>query len=119
MGLNSLQGLAVENDEMFRGISSFALDSSITASAAYGTNPNPRTVEIDFRQLNALSQIFFSTCNLYVLSLGGYLVFKLMFKMIFTEVIFPSSAVIDTKGASKSFPKHETRHVSEHKVMYP
>ncbi|RZC60023.1 hypothetical protein C5167_021781 [Papaver somniferum] len=28
------------------------------------------------------------------------------------------SAVQDTKGASKSFPKHETRHVSEHKVRY-
>lgn len=29
------------------------------------------------------------------------------------------SAVQDTKGASKSFPKHETRHVSEHKVHIP
>ncbi|KAA3458348.1 cleavage stimulation factor subunit 50 isoform X1 [Gossypium australe] len=28
------------------------------------------------------------------------------------------SAVQDTKGSSKSFPKHETRHLSEHKVGY-
>ena len=28
-----------------------------------------------------------------------------------------TSAVHDTKGSSKSFPKHETRHVSEHKVL--
>lgn len=67
------KGLAVENDEMFRGISSFALVSSMAAPAAYGSIPTPRTVDIDF------------------------------------------SAVHDTKGASKSFPKHETRHVSEHK----
>lgn len=32
------------------------------------------------------------------------------------QYIFHNSAVRDLKGASKSFPKHETRHVSEHKV---
>lgn len=67
MGLSSLQGLAVENDEMFRGISSFALVSSMAAPAAYGSIPTPRTVDIDFRQFSVLSQIP-EYLHLYVLS---------------------------------------------------
>ncbi|XP_022886040.1 cleavage stimulation factor subunit 50 isoform X3 [Olea europaea var. sylvestris] len=66
------QGLAVEKDEMLRGIPSEALlDSSI--STGYGSITAPRVVGVDF------------------------------------------SAVHDIKGSSKSFQKHETRHVSEHK----
>lgn len=66
------KGLAVEKDEMLRGVSSNAFfDSSIPS--AYGSVPVPRVVSMDF------------------------------------------SAVHDVKGASKSFPKHETRHISEHK----
>ncbi|XP_031490816.1 cleavage stimulation factor subunit 50 isoform X2 [Nymphaea colorata] len=35
----------------------------------------------------------------------------------YLSVLLPNSrsAALDTKGSSKSFPKHETRHVSEHK----
>ncbi|XP_042040565.1 cleavage stimulation factor subunit 50-like isoform X1 [Salvia splendens] len=66
------KGLAVEKDEMLRGVSSTTLfDSSIPS--AYGSVPAPRVVSLDF------------------------------------------SAVHNVKGASKSFPKHETRHISEHK----
>lgn len=66
------KGLAVEKDEMLRGVSSTTLfDSSIPS--AYGSVPAPRVVSMDF------------------------------------------SAMHDVKGASKSFPKHETRHISEHK----
>ncbi|KAL8492386.1 hypothetical protein ACS0TY_023832 [Phlomoides rotata] len=66
------KGLAVEKDEMSRGVSSTTLfDSSIPSG--YGLIPAPRVVSIDF------------------------------------------SAVHDGKGSSKSFPKHETRHISEHK----
>ncbi|KAL3640511.1 Cleavage stimulation factor subunit 50 [Castilleja foliolosa] len=70
--LSSQQGLAVEKDEMLRGVSSTTLfDSSIPTG--YGSIPAPRVVSVDF------------------------------------------SAVQDVKGASKSFPKHETRHISDHK----
>ncbi|GFP90667.1 cleavage stimulation factor subunit 50 [Phtheirospermum japonicum] len=66
------KGLAVEKDEMLRGVSSTKLfDSSIPTG--YGSIPAPRVVSVDF------------------------------------------SAVQDVKGASKSFPKHETRHISDHK----
>ncbi|KAK6148631.1 hypothetical protein DH2020_019543 [Rehmannia glutinosa] len=66
------KGLAVEKDEMLRGVSSTTLfDSSIPTG--YGSIPAPRVVAVDF------------------------------------------SAVHDVKGASKSFPKHETRHISDHK----
>ncbi|PON83015.1 Guanine nucleotide-binding protein, beta subunit [Trema orientale] len=68
------KGLAVEKDEMIRGVSSSALyDLSGSISAGYGTSPASRAAAIDF------------------------------------------SAVQETKGSSKSFPKHETRHLSEHK----
>ncbi|XP_058180720.1 cleavage stimulation factor subunit 50 [Rhododendron vialii] len=68
------KGLAVEKDEMLRGVSSSPLfDSGAAIPARYGSIPEPRVVAVDF------------------------------------------SAVHDIKGASKSFPKHETRHVSEHK----
>ncbi|CAL5362406.1 unnamed protein product [Camellia sinensis] len=68
------KGLAVEKDEMLRGISSSALfDSGAAVPVGYGSIPAPRAVAVDF------------------------------------------GAVHDTKGSSKSFPKHETRHVSEHK----
>lgn len=67
------KGLAAENNDVLGGISSFALDSSVGGTAAYGPIPAPRTTVVDF------------------------------------------SAVHDTKGASKIFPKHETRHISEHK----
>jgi cleavage stimulation factor subunit 1 len=68
------KGLAVENDEISRGISSTSkFDSSTVVPAAYGSIPAPRAVAVDF------------------------------------------SAVHDTKKSSKKFPKHETRHVSEHK----
>ncbi|KAH6807719.1 Transducin/WD40 repeat-like superfamily protein [Perilla frutescens var. frutescens] len=66
------KGLAVENDEMIRGVSSTtSFDSSI--ASAYGSVPAPRVVSMDF------------------------------------------SVMHDVKGSSKSFPKHETRHISEHK----
>lgn len=74
------KGLAVEKDEILRGVPSNSLyDTSTlipaTAAAAYGSIPAPRAAAaaVDF------------------------------------------SAVQDTKGSSKSFPKHETRHLSEHK----
>ncbi|KAK1384204.1 Cleavage stimulation factor 50 kDa subunit [Heracleum sosnowskyi] len=63
-------GLAAQNNDIFAGISSFALDSSLVG---YDSILAPRTTVLDF------------------------------------------SAVHDTKGASKFFPKHETRHISEHK----
>lgn len=37
-------------------------------------------------------------------------------KKLKLHIFYRSSAVQDTKGSSKSFPKHETRHLSEHKV---
>ncbi|KAH7528892.1 hypothetical protein FEM48_Zijuj05G0126100 [Ziziphus jujuba var. spinosa] len=61
------KGLAVEKDEVLRGISSSVLHD-LSASI-----PAPRTGAVDF------------------------------------------SSVQETKGSSKSFPKHETRHLSEHK----
>ncbi|KAH9778240.1 cleavage stimulation factor subunit 50 [Citrus sinensis] len=73
------KGLAVEKDEILRGVPSNSLyDTSTlipaTATAAYGSIPAPRAAAVvDF------------------------------------------SAVQDTKGSSKSFPKLETRHLSEHK----
>ncbi|KAK9278973.1 hypothetical protein L1049_028555 [Liquidambar formosana] len=67
------KGLAVEKDEVLRGVSSSLFDLGAAVPAAYGLIPAPRTVSVDF------------------------------------------SAMQDTKGSSKSFPKHETRHVSEHK----
>ncbi|PSS08003.1 Cleavage stimulation factor subunit like [Actinidia chinensis var. chinensis] len=68
------KGLAVEKDEMLRGVSSSTLfDLGATMPVGYDSVPAPRAVAVDF------------------------------------------SAVHDTKGSSKSFPKHETRHVSEHK----
>ncbi|KAL6584101.1 Cleavage stimulation factor subunit 50 [Orobanche minor] len=70
--LSSQQGLAVEKDELLRGVSSTTLfDSGIPTG--YGSIPAPRVVSVDF------------------------------------------SAVHDVKGASKSFPKHETRQISDHK----
>ncbi|CAI9111762.1 OLC1v1012074C1 [Oldenlandia corymbosa var. corymbosa] len=66
------KGLAVEKDEILRGVPSAALfDSSI--HTGYGSIPAPRATALDF------------------------------------------SAMLDTKGSSKSFAKHETRHISEHK----
>ncbi|KAM7479813.1 hypothetical protein LguiA_028026 [Lonicera macranthoides] len=74
------KGLAVEKDEILRGVSSTALfDSSMAIPAAYGSIPAPRAVAVLLRN----SVIFY--------------------------------AVHDTKGSSKNFSKHETRHVSEHK----
>ncbi|KAK9203861.1 hypothetical protein WN943_014118 [Citrus x changshan-huyou] len=75
------KGLAVEKDEILRGVPSNSLydtstliPATATATAAYGSIPAPRAAAVvDF------------------------------------------SAVQDTKGSSKSFPKHETRHLSEHK----
>ncbi|XP_050376002.1 cleavage stimulation factor subunit 50 isoform X1 [Argentina anserina] len=65
------KGLAVEKDEVIRGVSSLAKDFS--KPSGYGSMPALHTPSIDF------------------------------------------SAVQETKGSSKSFPKHETRHLSEHK----
>lgn len=46
--LSGQQGLAVEKDEMLRGVSSTTLyDSSIPT--AYGLVPTPRVVSMDFR----------------------------------------------------------------------
>uniref|UniRef100_A0A2P2LA03 Cleavage stimulation factor 50 kDa subunit n=1 Tax=Rhizophora mucronata TaxID=61149 RepID=A0A2P2LA03_RHIMU len=68
------KGMAVEKDEMVRGVTSTALyDGVLIPPAAYGSIPASRAASIDF------------------------------------------GAVQDTKGSSKSFPKHETRHLSEHK----
>ncbi|KAG6632882.1 hypothetical protein I3843_12G009200 [Carya illinoinensis] len=68
------KGLAVEKDEILRGITSSAYyDLGASLPASYGSIPAPRAAAVDF------------------------------------------SAVQDTKGSSKSFPKHETRHLSEHK----
>ncbi|XVF54449.1 hypothetical protein PTKIN_Ptkin05aG0180900 [Pterospermum kingtungense] len=66
------KGLAVEKDEMLKGISSSTL-FDLGAALAYGSSPDPRVSSVDF------------------------------------------STVQDTKGSSKSFRKHETRHLSEHK----
>nr|XP_027123472.1 cleavage stimulation factor subunit 50 isoform X1 [Coffea arabica]XP_027123473.1 cleavage stimulation factor subunit 50 isoform X1 [Coffea arabica] len=65
------KGLAVEKDEMLRGVSTAAFLES-NRHAGYDSIAAPRAA-LDF------------------------------------------SAMLDTKGSSKSFPKHETRHVSEHK----
>ncbi|KAK6276104.1 hypothetical protein POUND7_005813 [Theobroma cacao] len=78
------KGLAVEKDEMLRGVSSSAL-FDLGGASAYGSIPAPRVSSVDFRD-----------------------------KLI-VNVYCETSAVQDTKGSSKSFPKHETRHLSEHK----
>ncbi|KAK6261759.1 hypothetical protein QUC31_007575 [Theobroma cacao] len=78
------KGLAVEKDEMLRGVSSSAL-FDLGGALAYGSIPAPRVSSVDFRD-----------------------------KLI-VNVYCETSAVQDTKGSSKSFPKHETRHLSEHK----
>ncbi|KAL5723190.1 Cleavage stimulation factor subunit 50 [Ranunculus cassubicifolius] len=68
------KGIAVERDEVSRGIAPATLfDSGLVIPAGYGSIPPPRIASIDF------------------------------------------SVVQDVKGSSKSFAKHETRHVSEHK----
>ncbi|KAG9439157.1 hypothetical protein H6P81_019322 [Aristolochia fimbriata] len=68
------KGLAVERDELSRGLSPAPVfDATSTATASYGSLPAAPVHAVDF------------------------------------------SAVQDTKGSSKSFLKHETRHVSEHK----
>ncbi|KAH0975829.1 hypothetical protein GBA52_017728 [Prunus armeniaca] len=67
------KGLAVEKDEMLRGVPSSAFDLGTSIPSGYGSIPAPRTAAVDF------------------------------------------GAVQETKGSSKSFPKHETRHLSEHK----
>ncbi|XP_008240091.1 PREDICTED: cleavage stimulation factor subunit 50 isoform X2 [Prunus mume] len=67
------KGLAVEKDEMLRGVPSAAFDLGTSIPSGYGSIPAPRTAAVDF------------------------------------------GAVQETKGSSKSFPKHETRHLSEHK----
>ncbi|XP_062116759.1 LOW QUALITY PROTEIN: cleavage stimulation factor subunit 50 [Humulus lupulus] len=68
------KGLAIEKDEMARGVpSSLLYDSSTLKPAGYVLFHASRTAAVDF------------------------------------------SAVPDTQGSSKSFPKHETRHLSEHK----
>ncbi|WRX18826.1 hypothetical protein QQP08_011313 [Theobroma cacao] len=79
------KGLAVEKDEMLRGVSSSAL-FDLGGALAYGSIPAPRVSSVDFRD-----------------------------KLI-VNVYCETSAVQDTKGSSKSFPKHETRHLSEHKI---
>ncbi|KAI5330274.1 hypothetical protein L3X38_029672 [Prunus dulcis] len=67
------KGLAVEKDEMLRGVPSSAFDLGTSIPSGYGSIPAPRTAAVDF------------------------------------------GAVQETKSSSKSFPKHETRHLSEHK----
>lgn len=67
------KGLALEKDDIGRGVPSSAFDTSFATPASYGSIPAPRAVLMDF------------------------------------------SDVQNAKGSSKSFPKHETRHVSEHK----
>ncbi|GER41941.1 transducin/WD40 repeat-like superfamily protein [Striga asiatica] len=80
--LSSQQGLAMEKDEMLRGVSSTTLfDSGIPTG--YGSIPAPRVVSVDFRWVK--------------------------------QSIFPY--IHDVKGASKSFPKHESRHISDHKIV--
>ncbi|KAE9467154.1 hypothetical protein C3L33_00938, partial [Rhododendron williamsianum] len=47
------KGLAVEKDEMLRGVSSSPLfDSGAAIPAGYGSIPEPRVVAVDFRQYN-------------------------------------------------------------------
>ncbi|BBH04031.1 Transducin/WD40 repeat-like superfamily protein [Prunus dulcis] len=65
------KGLAVEKDEMLRGVPSSAFDLGTSIPSGYGSIPAPRTAAVDFGAGN--------------------------------------------KSLSKSFPKHETRHLSEHK----
>ncbi|KAM5570966.1 cleavage stimulation factor subunit 50 [Rosa sericea] len=67
------KGLAVEKDEVIRGVSSLANDLGTLIPSGYGSMPALHTASVDF------------------------------------------GAVQETKGSSKSFPKHETRHLSEHK----
>ncbi|KAF7134822.1 hypothetical protein RHSIM_Rhsim08G0143500 [Rhododendron simsii] len=98
------KGLAVEKDEMLRGVSSSPLfDSGAAIPAGYGSIPEPRVVAVDFRQY--VSPNYPPTTSVYAL----------LFLKIANQYISQNSAVYDIKGASKSFPKHETRHVSEHK----
>ncbi|KAK2972653.1 hypothetical protein RJ640_017278, partial [Escallonia rubra] len=93
------KGLAVEKDEMLRGVSSSGLfDSNMPMPAAYGSIPAPRAVAVDFRQ-SPLRSIVIAFCSSFCTAL---------------EMIV-LSAVHDTKGSSKNFAKHETRHISEHK----
>lgn len=103
------KGLAVEKDEIVRGVTSSALfDSSMATPAAYGSIPAPRAVAVDF---SGGFRNFFSLGAQWIRrerQRDGWLPGFLM-------IIFLSSAVHDTKGSSKSFLKHETRHVSEHK----
>ncbi|ESR54035.1 hypothetical protein CICLE_v10023968mg, partial [Citrus x clementina] len=92
------KGLAVEKDEILRGVPSNSLyDTSTlipaTATAAYGSIPAPRAATY-FGEMTTAG-VWISYPNLF--SVRSYY------------------AVQDTKGSSKSFPKHETRHLSEHK----
>ncbi|RVW91253.1 Cleavage stimulation factor subunit 50 [Vitis vinifera] len=55
-------------------------------------------------------------CLLFIF--GGACLFLSSLRVVFANAfLLPTSAVHDTKGSSKSFPKHETRHVSEHKNL--
>ncbi|KAI8543107.1 hypothetical protein RHMOL_Rhmol08G0192700 [Rhododendron molle] len=100
------KGLAVEKDEMLRGVSSSTLfDSGAAIPAGYSSIPEPRVVAVDFRQY--VSPNYPPTISVYAL------LFLKVQKA--NQYISQNSAVHDIKGASKSFPKHETRHVSEHK----
>ncbi|KAF8399638.1 hypothetical protein HHK36_015507 [Tetracentron sinense] len=79
------KGLAVEKDEASRGVSPSALFDSGTAISAA------------YGSVPAPRPI------------------AVDFRQLVSANSIFSCAVQDTKGSSKSFPKHETRHVSEHK----
>ncbi|KAE8676932.1 Cleavage stimulation factor subunit 50 [Hibiscus syriacus] len=112
-----VKGLAVENDETLQGVPSSTLFDLGTA-LGYGSNPNPRLSSVDFRQ--------------YPFAKFPYLSILIVFP-VYLEVPCHQSSIrgalrgwngdtasialfaMDTKGSTKSFPRHEIRHLSEHK----
>ncbi|KAB1216819.1 Cleavage stimulation factor subunit 1 [Morella rubra] len=103
------KGLAVEKDEILRGVTSSAsYDLSTSLPATYGSIPAPRAAAVDFRQSLCLRRV------LFLISGGRDSFFQIgSISCEVANVLAPLEE--DTKGSSKNFPKHETRHLSEHK----
>ncbi|KAG6482087.1 hypothetical protein ZIOFF_058714 [Zingiber officinale] len=82
------KGLAVEREEVSRGVSfSSLLNSASGIPAAHGSLPLGSNA-IDFRRVTLTMLCL--VCDIYII-------------------------MHNTKGSSKTFPKHETKHVSDHK----
>ncbi|KAG7019984.1 Cleavage stimulation factor subunit 50, partial [Cucurbita argyrosperma subsp. argyrosperma] len=97
------KGLAVEKEEMLRGSPASALyEFGSSVPSTFGSTQPSRASAIDF-------SIAVSYVGLVEKHPTAFLCFFFFF------LFPPYSTVQDTKGSSKNFPKHETRHLSEHK----